>query len=98
MPVGGVHSTATFVVPGGDPSNPADIIQQLQVPPITLASQGVWNHVPYAITGGFALISIQHTGPHPAVIRPYVPEPSSALLALVGSTGLLGYVRRRRRS
>jgi hypothetical protein len=97
-PGGGVHSNAILVVPGGDPANPADVLQELEAPTITLASQGVWNHVPYAITGGFALISIVHTGPHPAIIRPYVPEPSSALLALVGSTGLLGYVRRRRQS
>lgn len=96
VPGGGIYSDAILVVPGGDPSNPADVLQAQLAPPIVLASMGTWAHSPYPITGGFGLTAITHMGPHPAVIRDYSPEPSSVFLALVGSMGLLGYVRRRR--
>jgi hypothetical protein len=66
VPGGGVHSNAIFVVPGGDPSNPADVIQVMQAPTIFLSSIGQFQHGGTNRAGNFDMTAVSHTGPHPA--------------------------------
>jgi hypothetical protein len=66
VPNGGVHSNAIFVVPGGDPSNPADVIQAMQAPTIFLSSIGQFQHGGTPRAGNFDMTAVSHTGPHPA--------------------------------
>jgi hypothetical protein len=99
-PIGGIFASAILVVPGGDLSNPADVIAQTQAPPIMLASRGVYQHVPGspAEWGGVLLATVTHVGPHPGahpVPDQTVPEPLSLLLAVCGfGYGLLAIGRR----
>jgi hypothetical protein len=66
VPNGGVHSNAIFVIPGGDPSNPADVIQVMQAPSIVLSSIGQFDHGGTNRGGNFDMTIVSHTGPHPA--------------------------------
>jgi hypothetical protein len=78
VPGGGVHSNAIFVVPGGDPSNPADVIQIMQAPTIFLSSLGQFNHGGTVRGGDFDMTAVSHTGPHPAQperISEFIEEP-----------------------
>jgi hypothetical protein len=104
VPGGGIYASAFAVVPGGDPSNPADLLMPgMAAPPVLLASMGTYVHTDmnFAELGGIKLIAISHEGPHPGA-QPtdddVAPEPSSALLALLGlmGCGLVGNTRRRR--
>jgi hypothetical protein len=107
VPGGGVYATATVTIPGGDPSNPADILPgggPMPAPPVTLSSTGHYLHtlVNRRMNGGIILGPIIHVGPHPNTIpadpltgfENTVPEPGSALLVLCAVFGC-GLVRRR---
>jgi hypothetical protein len=101
VPPGGIYATMVHVVPGGDPSNPADVIFAMPAPRAALGSTGTYLHTALNPQeyGGIILGPITHVGPHPNAIPVpdnAVPEPSSALLALCGILGCgLGFSRRR---
>jgi hypothetical protein len=106
VPGGGIFSTAILTIPGGDPSDPMDVLGIMPAPPATLASSGTYLHttVRPELYGGIILGTIFHDGPHPEtqplpddIDEAVVPEPASALLALVGilSVGLLRRCRGR---
>jgi hypothetical protein len=100
VPGGGIFATAIAVMPGGDPSDPMDVLGIMPAPPVLLGSTGVYAHTAMNPTeyGGVILVSIVHVGPHPhtqPVPDDAVPEPASVLLALCGVLGC-GLVCRRR--
>jgi hypothetical protein len=93
VPPGGIYATLTHVVPGGDPSNPMDVIFSMPAPRAALGSIGTYLHTPLNPNeyGGIILGSIVHVGPHPNALPVpdnAVPEPSSVVLAL---WALMGY-------
>ncbi len=107
VPGGGIFASAYAVIPGGDPANPLDVLGSLPAPPVVLASRGIYVHTPMLPDeyGGIILVSVEHVGPHPhtqplddSINRQVVPEPSSALLTVLGFVSLVGYNRRRRKA
>lgn len=107
VPGGGIYASAFAVIPGGDPALPADwLAPPIPAPPVTLASMGTYVHTAMLLDeyGGAILSAIMHDGPHPhtqpvpdSINREGIPEPSSALLTLLGFLGLsvASYVQRR---
>jgi hypothetical protein len=102
LPGGGIYSTATAVIPGGNPANPSDVLAQMPAPQVMLASNGIYVHTSLNPSeyGGIILAAIQHIGPHPNTIpvADSIPEASSALFVLCAATGCgaVAYCRRRR--
>jgi hypothetical protein len=101
LTAGGVFSTVTFTIPGGDPANPLHVLAQQPAPSVDLSSNGVYLHTTLNPSeyGGIMLGAIQHVGPHPVTIpvADSVPEASGALFVLASALacGLIAYFRRR---
>jgi hypothetical protein len=104
VPGGGIFATAILTIPGGDPSDPMDVLGIMPAPPAVLASMGTYVHVTASpdLFGGAILGTVMHDGPHPHtnpvpddIDREVVPEPSSAMLVLGGIVGC-GLMKRRR--
>jgi len=100
-PIGGIFASAFLVIPGGDLSDPMDVLAAMPAPPVTLASMGTYVHPVGGSSqwGGVILTSIVHVGPHPEtqpVPDETVPEPTGGLLALIAGLSI-GLVRRARR-
>jgi hypothetical protein len=102
VPGGGIYASLFFVTPGGDPSDPMDVIMAMPAPRVIMSSLGRYLHTAFEPEeyGGVALLTAAHDGPHPhpqPVPDDIVPEPSSVLLALSGllAGGLAGNCRRR---
>jgi hypothetical protein len=99
-PTGGIYASIFFVTPGGDPSNPTDVMAAMPAPPVTLASSGTYVHTtlrPREFGGIIMPGPPIHVGPHPEtqpVPDDAVPEPAGALLALCAIMGC-GLLRRR---
>lgn len=87
---GGVWANGIFTLPGGDPSNPMDILFSTAAPRIVLWSmESLWEHG----ISDFQVTAIDHFGPH--IVDPRLsPVPEPATLLMFGLGALI--VRRKR--
>lgn len=101
----GVYADLLFTLPGGDPTDPNQVMQHMVAPVQHLASIGsTWSHVsppgypndPRYPAGDFYVTSIDHVNPvgfqHP--VSP-VPEPKTWVLMGLGLLGTLFASKRR---
>jgi hypothetical protein len=88
---GGIHADAIFVIPGGDPANPLDLIINVPAPQISLGSTGTFLHGARSVlfpSGNFIVETIIHTGPHP--VDPIAPVGGLPLFGPIGTVLLAG--------
>jgi hypothetical protein len=102
---GGVYADAIFVVPGGDPNNPLDVLINTPAPRVAVAAiNAQWDHPtglvppagPFAgASANFRILNITHVGPHP--VAPAFPAVSlvpalslPGLLTVIGISGAIG--------